>query len=91
MGQRTSNQIFSLRYFSYLVAVSHLRVPAVHALQYNRNCAVFGVSTINWTNSPGWCLLHCVMLLRVCGRIRDRRLPGNIDCLTRNKMDDWFA
>ena len=91
MVQRTSYQIFSLRNFCSLVIVPHLRVPAVHAVQYNRDCAVFGISAINWTDSTSWRLLHCAVLLWMRGRVRDRRLPDDIGCFKRNKMDGWLA
>ena len=88
MVQRTPYQVFGLRDFCSAVFASNLRVPAVYFMQYNRNCVVFGAGIINWTDIAGRCVFHCVVLLGMCSRLRDRRVSDSISRFTWDKMDD---
>ena len=91
MVQRTPNQVLGLRDFFSVVAVSTLCVPAVYIMQCNRDRVVSGASTINWTDTVGWRVLHCAVLFRMCGRFRDRRLSHRISCRARDKVDSWLV
>lgn len=87
MVQRTPNQVLGLRDLYSVVAVSNLCVPAFYVMQYNRNCVVSGAGIINWTDTVGWRVLHCVVLFRMCGRLRDRRLSRRVSYHARDKVD----